>query len=375
MTGNQCVVGSCTLPGGHDGPHLDSENHRFDWDPYNGRVNVDESSSSDSSSSSSTSSSSDDEEMVPDREMKRRKKNERIEFQQKTQKKDSGQEEVYALEIDIKPKDAQWLHNHPNRSHIWLSRKLQEKSKEKMWSRLTLEEKTGFDFAQAKELAQVIQSKALRSLTEQEGKNLDYKQVMKMRWVLTTKSDGTPKARLVVLGYQAPNLTTVQAASPTMNRLSRNMILCMCANLGLRLRAGDATSAFLQADQDMEDQNLTVWAPAELAVLFGAPPENPVLPLRIRRAFYGLVHAPRAWFDHLVGRITSIGWQQIQADRCIFILVDHEQPSKPVVSVIGVHVTPFFRGVSRNWWMPIDGANGKQMNSSSQDVVSDNFPT
>ena len=342
VTGNACAVADCTLPGGHDGPHVDNRNRRFIWNPHNGKMFDDEDSSSSSSSSSSTSSSS-DEELVPDDEISKKKRKKKHETHLISYLKHDD-DPVFCLEIEIKAKDVQWLANHPNRATAWMSRKIMEKGKEKHWNRLTLEEKQGFDQAQAKELAQVLQSKALRSLTEQEAANLDFSKVMGMRWVLTTKADGTPKARLVVLGYQAHNLTTVETSSPTMSRLSRNMILVMCANLGLRIRAGDATSAFLQADQDMEDQDLAVWAPAELAVLFGADPERPILPLKIRWAFYGLVNAPRAWYEHLVQTLLRIGWRQMQSDKCVFVLYDMEQADHPVVSVIGMHVDDLLVG-------------------------------
>ena len=245
---------------------------------------------------------------------------------------------IYQVEIEVKPKDLQYLRNHPNRSAIWLSKKLIEKGKEKEWSKMTLEEKKNFDLAQAKEMSQVLQSKALRSLTIQEQKQLNPKSVMTMRWVLTVKGDQSAKARLVVCGYQAPNLVSVQSSSPIMSRLSRNMILALSANLGFRIRGGDVTSAFLQADQSLEDQGLTVWAPSELAVLFGAPPERPCMPLRITRAFYGLVNAPKAWYDHLSNTLVKIGYRQMQADKCVFALYDTSQAGSPVVSVAGVHV-------------------------------------
>ena len=96
-----------------------------------------------------------------------------------------------------------------------------------------------------------------------------------MGWVLTGKSDGTSKARLVALGFQMGHITEVETAAPTMSRVSRYLLLTLCANKGYRLKAGDVMAAFLQADASLESQEMTVWAPAELAVLFGAPPANP----------------------------------------------------------------------------------------------------
>ena len=208
-----------------------------------------------------------------------------------------GDTPVYALEIPILEEDAECLRQHPERSSIWMSRKKAEKSKDKRWSQLSMEEKQQFDYAQAKELSNVLGSRALRGLTSQEMESLDPKTVASMRWVLTVKSDGSCKARLVVLGFQMPGIENLQTSSPTMARLSKNLLLTVVANRGFRLRAGDITSAFLQTEESLEHLNMTVWAPAELAVLFGADPAYPVMPLPVSRAFYGLVQAPRCWFD------------------------------------------------------------------------------
>ena len=127
---------------------------------------------------------------------------------------------------------------------------------------------------------------------------------------------------MVILGFQQPNLTEVQAAAPTMSRISRNMLLCMCSNLGLRLRSGDVTSAFLQTSKSIEDQELYVWAPSELAVLFGAPPEQPWLPLKVLKAFYGLVSAPREWYEDVSATLVQTSWKKLVSDGCLFILQD-----------------------------------------------------
>ena len=72
-----------------------------------------------------------------------------------------------------------------------------------------LDQKKEFDIAQAKEISNVIVSKALRNLTPKELKELNPGSIMSMQWVLTRKSTGDAKARLVVLGFQAHNLTEV----------------------------------------------------------------------------------------------------------------------------------------------------------------------
>ena len=107
-----------------------------------------------------------------------------------------------------------YLSKHPEKSPIWMSRKMAEKSKEKRWSQLTMEEKRSFDLAQAKELSNVLGSRALRALTTQELFELDPSKVASIRWVLTVKADGSSKARLVVLGFQMPGIENLQTSSP-----------------------------------------------------------------------------------------------------------------------------------------------------------------
>ena len=167
---------------------------------------------------------------------------------------------------------------------------------------------------------------------------------MRMRWVLTTKPSGEAKARLVILGYQQPNLVDVQAAAPTMNRMSRNILLMTCPNLGFRVRAGDVMSAFLQTSRSLEDEGLTVWATPELAVLYGAPPDRPWLPLRVSKAFYGLSHAPRAWFEDVAATSKKDGWRQMVSDKCLFTLWDDTQDEPRLVGMAGLHVDDFLMG-------------------------------
>ena len=161
------------------------------------------------------------------------------------------------------------------------------KGTEVEWHTLSMAEKKEFDLAMAKELSQVVISKALRNLTTKENKDLDANKLMRMRWVLTRKGDGSAKARLVVLGFMARNLTEVATASPTMSKVGRNVILTLAAALKMKVKAGDATSAFLQTGISLEDEELNVMAPPELAAMFGASPGDQRA-LRVREAFYGL---------------------------------------------------------------------------------------
>ena len=130
-----------------------------------------------------------------------------------------------------------WIRARPRKAATWLSKRAQEKGKEHHWQPLSLDRKRGFDMAQAKEFSNVLQSKALRPLTSDERMKSNPRRCMQMRRVLTTKPNGDAKARLVILGCQAPHLCEVQAAGPTITirRMSRCVMLATRANLGLTM--------------------------------------------------------------------------------------------------------------------------------------------
>ena len=180
---------------------------------------------------------------------------------------------------------------------MWLSQKMTEKSREVNWRVLSLDEKKEFDEAQAVEVSNGVREAAVRTLSGQELCSLDWGKVMSMRWVRTRKSDGRAKARFVVLGYQAHNVTDVETAAPTLSRTSRNALLTVAANNSFDLESGDITSAFLQSLSNLEDENLLVFAPSELSAMFGGDPADPGAVLKLTNAFYGLVRAPRVWHE------------------------------------------------------------------------------
>ena len=380
---NSCSLDACVLPGGHAGPHEDQEGKQFNWTEHTGRVEISEDEQVDRASTSSSSTPSDSEEMIPSnpaedanhsqlyaRKLKHMTDSNEVFQMQHTHENDMVPENAeaaqntkvlkndiapqnanqtendkrvfYALEVPLLPSDLTYLTKNPEKSEVWLSKKMIEKGKEKRWSQMDLEEKHKFDLSMAKELSNVLSSKALRSLTSQEWDDLDYNKVASMRWVLTVKSDGSAKARLVVLGFQMPDIEHMETASPTMARVSRSLLLAVVANNGFKLKAGDVTAAFLQTEESLEHLEMTVWAPSELAVLFGADPSNPIMPLRVSRAFYGLVQAPRCWFNDVSRRMLAQGWKTVLADRCLFVLYDDD--TGDVIAIAGIHVDDFLIG-------------------------------
>eukprot|EP00969_Alexandrium_andersonii_P210760 9308966-Alexandrium_andersonii.AAC.1 len=81
-----------------------------------------------------------------------------------------------------------------------------------------------------------------------------------MRWVLTWKpSPEDPrgrraKARIVILGFQHPELEKLKVASPTLSRAGRMLTFQWAALHRAELVCADIKSAFLQGDRDDNPQ-------------------------------------------------------------------------------------------------------------------------
>ena len=88
-----------------------------------------------------------------------------------------------------------------------------------------------------------------------------------MRWHLTVKSDGTAKARIVLLGFEDHRLGHMKTASPTASVRGRNLAYQICASQKLKLHRGDVKAAFLQSQG--ADTGILVEPVKELRELHG----------------------------------------------------------------------------------------------------------
>ena len=99
--------------------------------------------------------------------------------------------------------------------------------------KLSADERAQFRAAQHKEMDQWICQRA----------GIPKQRVMTMRWVHTWEEDENTgetksKARLFVKGFTDPDLIEIRSESPTLSRLSRQLILQLSASRGFRLRKG-----------------------------------------------------------------------------------------------------------------------------------------
>ena len=123
--------------------------------------------------------------------------------------------------------------------------------------RLSNEDQKLFEKAMQKEWNSWIENK-VTSLCKSKG--IPTEKVIKARWVLTWKKSSdpddrtkTPKARLVLVGWQDPDLGKIQTDSPTLRKETKHLILSLCAAKRWRIWGADIKTAFLSGDPSSRD--------------------------------------------------------------------------------------------------------------------------
>lgn len=77
----------------------------------------------------------------------------------------------------------------------------------------------------------------------------------------------------------------------------------------------------------------------ELAEALGVPVGQAV---RLRKAVYGLVNAPRQWWNDVRPKMSKLGWVESSIEPCLWKLVD---PHGQLVGLCVVHVDDFLIGL------------------------------
>ena len=137
------------------------------------------------------------------------------------------------------------------------------------------------------------------------------------RWVLTEKSPGVYKARLVVIGCQEARLS-LRSDSPTGSTLGFNLVLMCSAQHGWGLRSYDAQSAYLQAGGISR---------LLLLRLPGVDPPPGTLPNQIVKAcgsIYGTRDAGRGWYLFLKEHFKKYGWRELRLEKAVYVWLDRD---------------------------------------------------
>ena len=204
---------------------------------------------------------------------------------------------------------------------------------------LTPEQAEEFELAKIKEVNQWLDTGTVRAILRN---RIPESNILRSRWILTWKDideleaaqlgqDRKAKARLVVLGFEDPDLTEIPRDSPTLQKESRSLIFQYCASQAWQIQSFDIKTAFLRGSR-RDDRILGVEPPMELRKKMGLTDDQVC---ELLKSAYGLVNAPYLWYQELKESLLEIGFQMSPLDPYLFSLPGKD---KRVHGVLGVHV-------------------------------------
>ena len=204
---------------------------------------------------------------------------------------------------------------------------------------LTQAEQVDFQKAKEKKINQWLDTETVRRILRS---RIPDKNILRCRWVLTWKeldsieaqAEGKarkPKARLVVLGYEDPDLTEIPRDSPTLQKESRSLLLQLCASRKWCIRSFDIKTAFLRGSR-RDNRVLGLDPPPELRAKMGLK-ETEICELL--KSAYGLVNAPFLWYSEMKDYLLYLGFVMSPLDPCVFVLADQQGH---LHEAIGTHV-------------------------------------
>jgi hypothetical protein len=166
------------------------------------------------------------------------------------------------------------------------------------------------------------------------------------RWVLTIKTneDGSKrhKARLVARGFEDDEKNNVSKGSPVASTPSQRLVTQVLVEKQWKPNSWDYMSAFLQGQCLTRDRQ----------VILQPPPDKvkPGVVWRLKKPVYGLVSAPKAWYDKLCQVVNSCGFNSDVSDEGVFRLLDEST----VIGVLALHVDDTLGGGTRAFHATMD---------------------
>ena len=243
---------------------------------------------------------------------------------------------VCEIVLFVGPRDVHFQ-KHEKKQGCWMVNSKTKRSAEVDVRNMTQEEHELMLQAKGKEIESYIDHAAV----EIAGKcGVDPKRIMGMRWILTWKNETDEngqvkgkkaKARLIIKGFQDPDLLRIQRDSPTLSTLGRNLVFSITSKKGWELWLGDIKTAFLNGDDTEFNRNIYGEPPDDVKEYLGMSPQQL---FRVRKAVYGLLNAPRRWMDKLAKELENTGWVRSKLEPCVWRLYD----SGTLCGLIGVHV-------------------------------------
>ena len=279
------------------------------------------------------------------------------------------EEDNYVMTIDLdftsNRQKKMFLHN----PQAYLVKKVS--SAEVQYGKLSPEDQELFKRAKNSEVSSFIRSEAVRRCLnweeQQRAQNSD--RVLRARWILVWKpvppedreaarqdaatnektvytkaGDKKAKARIVVLGYQHPDLTsaTFKSSAPVQSHLMRNLSLCLVAQRGWTLEGLDMSTAFLQTGSEtVEGRELWTSGVPELREALSVGDKEV---LRLLRNVYGNADAPRGLWADVDKTLSRLGGHRVVGDASFWVWTQpnpsprNEADSHTVIGFVGMHV-------------------------------------
>ena len=250
--------------------------------------------------------------------------------------------EAWKCEVFLTAADLdRWAH-HGEEEHLGLvvSAAKRQKSEVKL-AGLQPEEQKLFQAAKHQEVASWLDTGTVTKILRHQ---LPEENILRCRWILTWKDvdadnakvpqkpSKKAKARLVVLGYEDPEIENIPRDSPTLSRLGRMLLLQMIASRGWKLSSFDVKTAFLRGSA--KDQRLLgMEPPSEMREQMKLQPSEIC---QLLKGAYGRVDAPYLWYEEFRKTLLGLNFQVSPFDPCLFLHVDPR--TNNVHGAIGVHV-------------------------------------
>lgn len=250
-----------------------------------------------------------------------------------------GKQQGWTYDILITEHDIQELSKPSTNQVSFLATTAKRQRSEVKVRDLTPTEIQEFEKAKLKEVDQWLDTGTVRAILRHK---IPEANLLRSRWILTwkeldpqealeMKKSHKAKARLVILGYEDPNLAEIPRDSPTLQKESRSLILQYCASRQWSIRSFDVKTAFLRGSR-RDNRVLGVEPPIELRQRMGLQEAETC---ELLKSAYGLVNAPYLWYQELKETLINLKFKMSPLDPCLFTLASADGK---VHGCIGIHV-------------------------------------
>ena len=248
---------------------------------------------------------------------------------------DEHVEDACFFEFLVPVQQIQQFRNNPKVVTALIASAAKKSHAEVSYKNLNQTEKGLFDVAKKKELQCWLDTNTVKSILKT---RVHPDRIMSSRWILTWKpcdvspSGYKPKARLVVKGFQDPEIGSLQTDSPTLSRDGRMLLLQTIASKRWRLQNFDIKTAFLRGRS--ESRQLAMVPVPELKEMMGLK-DGEICSLDGNA--YGRVDAPILFYREFRRQLESLGFEAHPLDNCLYLLRNQENPEE-LDGILGTHV-------------------------------------